>query len=177
MTTTTWVAVAAFCISLSTLIANVALTWLKWPRIVVEVAARHDGASDEDASDLLRHFAGEVFLLTVVNNGSEPVTVKSVGLVAAGPAAHRVDYLHTWRGPSTERLPRAHGVEELVMPWRITGHECHVFEYGTDILDELPRGVLYRGYATRYQAFRLWPNHPLVRETRSKQTVTRRYRD
>jgi hypothetical protein len=57
MTTTTWVAVAAFCISLSTLIANVALTWLKWPRIVVEVAARHDGASDEDASDLVRHFA------------------------------------------------------------------------------------------------------------------------
>jgi hypothetical protein len=63
------------------------------------------------------------------------------------------------------------------MPWRITGHGCHVFEYGTAILDDLHRGVLYRGYATRYQAFRLWPNHPRVRETRSKQTVTRRHHD
>jgi hypothetical protein len=177
MTTTTWVAVAAFCISLSTLIANITVTWLKWPRIVVEVAVRHDGTSEEYASDLLRHSAGEVFLLTLINNGSEPVTVKSVGLITAGHGAHRLDYLHTWRGPATDQLPHAHGFDELVMPIRITGHACHVFEYSTDILNDLPRGVPYHGYAKRYQAFRLWPNHPLVRETRSKQTVMRRDRD
>ena len=38
-------------------------------------------------------------------------------------------------------------------PWITTGH--------------------YHGYAKRYKAFRWLPNHPVVSETRSKQTVIR----
>jgi hypothetical protein len=77
MTTTTWVAVAAFCISLSTLIANVALTWLKWPRIVVEVAARHDGASSASWLPDLGHTVSTIYTPGAARapNGSPVPTV------------------------------------------------------------------------------------------------------
>ena len=88
--------------------------------------------------------------------------------------AHRLDYLHTWRGPAAARLPIAHrGGDELIMPLRIAGHGCHVFEYTSSALQEIPLEVRYHGYALRHRAFRWLPNHPVVRETRSKQTVIR----
>ena len=62
------VAIAAFAISLTALLWNVAVMWLKWPRIVVEVAVRRA----EDSED-------EAFVLTIINNGAEPVTIKSMG--------------------------------------------------------------------------------------------------
>jgi hypothetical protein len=112
--------------------------------------------------------------LAVINNGSEPVTVTSVGLTQPGRGAHRLDYLHTWRGPAPDRLPKAHGADDtLTMPLRIDGHGCHVFEYSPSALSEIPPGVHYHGYAKRYKAFRWLPNHPVVSETRSKQTVIR----
>ncbi len=90
------IAAAAFFISLSALVTNVALMWLKWPRIVVEVAVRHNGELPAAASPHgPTHSAGAVFLLAVINNGSEPVTVTSVGLTQPGRGAHRLDYLHT----------------------------------------------------------------------------------
>jgi hypothetical protein len=169
------IAAAAFFISLSALVTNVALIWLKWPRIVVEVAVRHNGELPAAASPHgPTHSAGAVFLLAVINNGSEPVTVTSVGLTQPGRGAHRLDYLHTWRGPAPDRLPKAHGADDtLTMPLRIDGHGCHVFEYSPSALSEIPPGVHYHGYAKRYKAFRWLPNHPVVSETRSKQTVIR----
>jgi hypothetical protein len=167
---------AAFFISLSALTTNLALMWLKWPRIVVEVAVRHDGELSATAPPRERiRAAGEVFLLTVINNGSEPVTVTSVGLTQRGRGAHRLDYLQTWRGPAPDRLPKAHGTDDtLIMPLRLDGHGCHVFEYLPSALSEIPPGVSYHGYAKRYKAFRWLPNHPVVSETCSKQTVMRR---
>jgi hypothetical protein len=169
------IAAAAFFISLSALVTNVALMWLKWPRIVVEVAVRHNGELPAAASAHgPTHSAGEVFLLAVINNGSEPVTLTSVGLTQPGRGAHRLDYLHTWIGPAPDRLPKAHGADDtLTMPLRIDGHGCHVFEYSPSALSEIPPGVHYHGYAKRYKAFRWLPNHPVVSETRSKQTVIR----
>jgi hypothetical protein len=160
-----WVAAAAFVISMTALVSNLILLWLRWPRIVVEVAVRH---SDPEAD-------GDVFLLTVINNGSEPVTVKSVGLTQSGRGAHRLDYLDAWRRKAEHQLPEVHGkVESLLMPVRIDAHGCHVFEYAESALSDLPPGVRYHGYASRYEAFRWWPNRPMVRETRSRQTVMRR---
>ena len=156
-------------------VQGVFVAWLKWPRMVVEVAARHDGQLSAPA---LEHrsgsSSGQVFILTVINNGSEPITIKTIGLTRPGGDAHRLDYLHTWRGPATGLLPKSHGDEGgLVLPLRIAGHGSHVFEFAESTLQELPTGVQYHGYAQRYLAFRWRPNHPLVRETRSKQTVTR----
>jgi hypothetical protein len=156
------VAAAAFFISMTALTSNLILLWLRWPRIVVEVAVRDPGA-------------GDVFLLTVVNNGSEPVTVKSVGLTQSGRGTHRLDYLHTWRERAANQLPTVHGkVDNLVMPLRIDAHDCHVFEYPASALSDLPTGVPYHGYAVRYEAFRWRPNRPMVHETRSRRTVMRR---
>lgn len=169
---TAWIAASALCISLTALLSNLILIWLRWPRIVVEVAVRHDGHSSGTTAGSITHSAGEVVLLTLINNGSEAVTVKSVGLTQSGGSGHRLDYLHTWRGAAPNHLPIAHGADGmLIMPLRMDGHSCHVFEYSPSALAEVPPGVRYHGYAIRYQAFRWRPNHPMVRETRSKQTV------
>ena len=169
------VASAAFFISLTALVSNLILLWLKWPRIVVEVAVRNRGPRIDGSWSTKGDEAGDVFLLTVINNGSEPVTVKSVGLTQSGRGAHRLDYLDTWRGRAAHQLPTVHGnVENLLMPLRIDAHSCHVFEYPESALIDLPPGVRYHGYAARYQAFRWWPNLPMVRETRSSEAVVRR---
>jgi hypothetical protein len=171
---TAWIAASALCISVTALLSNLILMWLRWPRIVVEVAVRHDGNTPGGADHGTTHCAGDVVLLTVINNGSEAVTVKSVGLTQRGRGSHRLDFLHTWRGPAPDRLPIVHGAGDApIMPLRIDGHGCHVFEYPPAVLSDVPRGVGYYGYAIRYQMLRWRPNHPMVRETRSKQTVMR----
>jgi hypothetical protein len=170
------VAIAAFAISLTALLWNVAVMWLKWPRIVVEVAVRRrvspmtgvekqGGTSSED----------EAFVLSIINNGSEPVTIKSMGFTGSRTNKKlRLDYLNTWRTPTGAALPKRRGVDdEPVLPVRIQGHDCHVYEYTESALLELPPDVDYHGYAQRYKAFRWWPNRPAVRETKSRETVLR----
>jgi hypothetical protein len=161
------VAIAAFAISLTALLWNVAVMWLKWPRIVVEVAVRRAEGSEDDA-----------FVLTIINNGAEPVTIKSMGF--KGSRTHktnkkfRLDYLDTWRAPTGAELPKRRGSDnEPVLPVRIQGHDCHVYEYTESALLELPADVDYHAYAQRYKAFRWWPNRPTIRETSSRETVLR----
>ena len=157
MSSAQWLSSAAFCISMTALLSNLGLLWLKWPRIIVEVAVR----------------SGNNVVLTVVNNGSEAVTIKSVGLTSpAGVGGHQLDYLDTWHTSQTPSLPRAHGAQQpLVMPARVDGHASAVFEYGCDALAQLPPGRAYRGYAKRYRAWRWRPNHPLLHETLSRESV------
>ncbi len=172
-----WIAAAAFCISLAALLSNLLLIWLKWPRIVVDIAVRRSDVASNDTNHTNSDArSGEAFVLTVTNNGSEPVTVTSVGLTQHERDAHRLDYLRTWRAGANDRLPVVHSAPDtLIMPLRLDAHACHVFEYSPQTLTGVPRGVPYHGYAVRYQAFRWRPNHPMIRETRSKQTVTRRH--
>src|ERR1700722_17233298 len=152
------VAIAAFAISLTSLMWNVALMWLKWPRIVVEVAVRQ-----------------RAFVLTIINNGAEPVTIRSMGFKGSGASKKlRLDYLDTWRAPTEAELPKRKGADaEPVLPVRIQGHDCHVYEYPESALLGLPPDVDYHGYAQRYKAFRWRPNRPTVRETESRDTVLR----
>jgi hypothetical protein len=160
-----WAAIAALFVSMVAFTSNLLLLWLKWPRIVVEVAVRHPDTER----------TGDVFLLTVINNGSEPVTMQSIGLTQAGQHTHRLDYLDTWRRRAEHQLPQAHGYADiLLMPLRVDAHGCHVFEYAESALADMPPGVPYHGYAARYRALRWLPNHPLVRETRSRKAVIRR---
>jgi hypothetical protein len=156
------VAMAALAISLTALLWNVSVMWLKWPRIVVEVAVRR---CPED----------HAFVLTIINNGAEPVTIKSMGFTGSGRSKKfRLDYLDTWRASTAIELPTRRGAAgEPVLPVRIQGHDCHVYEYPESALLELPADVDYHGYAQRYKAFRWWPNRPTMRETRSRETVLR----
>jgi hypothetical protein len=74
------VAIAAFAISLTALLGNVAVMWLKWPRIVVEVAVRPrlNPTGVQEQSGISRS-EDEAFVLSIINNGSEPVTIRSMG--------------------------------------------------------------------------------------------------
>src|ERR1700727_2307300 len=73
---TGWIAIAAFLISLVSLMQGMFLAWLKWPRVVVEVDARHGGELNAPASEhRVRTSSGRAFILTVINNGAEAVTI------------------------------------------------------------------------------------------------------
>jgi hypothetical protein len=171
------VAIAAFAISLTALFWNVAVMWLKWPRLVIEVAVlrRLSPMNGVRKQGGLSSSEEEAFILTIINNGSEPVTIKSMGFKGSGTnKKFRLDYLNTWRAPSGAELPKGRGADdEPVLPVRIQGHDCHVYEYPESALLELPPDVDYHGYAQRYKAFRWWPNRPTVRETKSRETVLR----
>jgi hypothetical protein len=171
------VAIAAFAISLTALLWNVGVMWLKWPRIVVEVAVRPrlSTMTGVQKQGGISSSEDEAFVLTIINNGSEPVTIKSMGFTGSGTnKKFRLDYLNTWRAQSGAELPKRRGADdEPVLPVRIQGHDCHVYEYPESALLELPPDVDYHGYAQRYKAFRWWPNRPTVRETKSRETVLR----
>ena len=112
-------------------------------------------------------------VLTVINKGSNAVTIKTIGFAAADQQRSRtcLDFLETWRARGV--LPKTRGGDAL-LPERIEGHDCRIYEYSEDALKALPVGE-YRGYAQRYKSFRIWPkcNRPTVRESRSKGTITR----
>jgi hypothetical protein len=113
--------------------------------------------------------------LAIINNGSEPVTIKSMGFEGSGTnKKFRLDYFNTWRAPTGAELPKRRGAnDEPVLPVRIQGHDCLVYAYTESALLELPPDVDYYGYAQRYKAFRWRPNRPTVRETKSRETVLR----
>jgi hypothetical protein len=221
------VTTAAFVLSIIALVTNAWFTWLRWPRIAVEVSRRvHVSATlsatatptatavvvgrDEpsaappttDPAPPQQGFRGTAksrgetpagtasgtyswagsatgstppIALTVVNNGSDAVTIKTIGFRAANQQRSRtyLDFLETWRNPGKAALPTIRGIEAL-LPERIDGHDCRIYEYSEDALKALPAGE-YRGYAQRYKSFRIWPkcNRPTVRESRSKDTIAR----
>jgi hypothetical protein len=171
------VAITALAISLTALLWNVAVMWLKWPRIVVEVAVRRPPSpmAGEQKQGGVPSSEDEAFVLTIINNGAEPVSIISMGFKGSGTdKKFRLDYLDTWRAPTGAELPKRRGAEdEPVLPVRIQGHDCHVYEYTESALLELPPDVDYHGYAQRYKAFRWRPNRPMVRETKSRETVLR----
>ena len=171
------VAIAAFAISLTALLWNVAVMWLKWPRIVVEVAVgrRLSTMTGVQMQGGISSSDDEAFVLTIINKGSEPVTIKSMGFTGSGTnKKFRLDYLNTWRAAAGAELPKRQGEDDVpVLPVRIQGHDCHTYEYTESGLLELPPDVDYHGYAQRYKAFRWWPNRPTVRETKSRETVLR----
>lgn len=160
MTANDWLTGAAFTISLAALSSNLTILWLKWPRLIVEVAAQAAVAGD-----------GCAFVVSVINNGSEAITLRSVGLTTE-TRSHRLDYLATWHAAHTALLPTT-GDSTTAMPLRVEAHDCVTFNYGAAATAELPWSTPHRGYATRYRAFRWRPNHPLVRETISRGAVTR----
>ena len=114
-------------------------------------------------------------VLTVINNGSDAITIKTIGFRPADQqrSTPRLDFLQTWRSPGKAALPTTRG-EEALLPDRIEGHDCRIYEYSEDALKTLPAGE-YRGYAQRYKSFRIWPkcNRPTVRESTSKDTIKR----
>src|ERR1700722_12579900 len=69
---TGWIAIAAFLIALVSRMQVMFLAWLKWPRVVVEVDARHGGEFNAPASEhRVRTSSGGAFILTVKNKADK----------------------------------------------------------------------------------------------------------
>jgi hypothetical protein len=101
---------------------------LKWPRIVVEVAVRQrvspmTGARKRGGTSSSED---EAFVLTIINNGCEPVTIKSMRFKGSlTNKKFRLDHLNTWRAPTGAELPKHRGSDdEPVLSVRIQGHNC-----------------------------------------------------
>lgn len=120
-----------FALSVVALLWNLALTWLKWPRIRVEIFPIVGNA--------------ETYRLIIVNLGSEAITLRSIGLgTRANP--HALDY-------ATDRFRGGPLPEGADLPARVEGHDLRVWTYNEELLTVFPRGTMVVGYADRYKAF------------------------
>jgi hypothetical protein len=132
-----WLGVAGFALSVVALVINVALTWIKWPRIRVEAMQVVGGQYEE------------VFILRVINNGSEAITIRSIGWCSDGDP-RLVDYETPVTNPGVNYV-QPQGAE---LPARIEGHGVAVWHYRPEALTPVNLGTLVRAYALRYKTFR-----------------------
>ncbi len=123
--------ILGFALSVVALLWNLALTWLKWPRIRVEIFPIVGDA--------------ETYRLIIVNLGSEAITLRSIGL-GTQANLHALDY-------ATDRFRGRPLPEGADLPARIEGHDLRVWTYDEQLLTVFPRGTMVIGYADRYKAF------------------------
>ena len=216
--------IAAFVLSVIALLTSLWLTWLRWPRIAVEVSKRVGGTIDASMQPPTMAARGEVevrkepsadpeamqqrgfrgtaeregdpkripsggasgtygwkgkaegyapgIVLTVINKGSEAITIKTIGFTPADQkrSRSRLDFLETWRNRGAA-LPTTFDRVEAVLPVRIEGHDCRIFEYNENAVSKALLAGEYRGYAQRYKSFRIRRNRPMVRESTSEDTI------
>jgi hypothetical protein len=99
--------------------------------------------------------ARDTFILTVINTGSEAITVRTIGFKSdAKPGVGGV-----WLDWDTERMfpgdyPQPDGPD---LPVRIEGHGCEIWTYEDAALKRIPHGTTLLGYAKRYKTFRMPP--------------------
>jgi len=97
--------ILGFTLSVVALLWNLALTWLKWPRIRVEIFPIVGAA--------------ETYRLIIVNLGSEAITLRSIGL-GTRTSPHALDY-------ATDRFKGRPLPEGADLPARIEGHDLRVW--------------------------------------------------
>jgi hypothetical protein len=87
--------------------------------------------------------------LTVINRGSEAVTISNIGIRADDNSRRRdfeYDHIHY-----PERLPE--GTEDP-FPFRVEGHGALRWIYGPSQLAEFPTRTPVRGYVKVYRSFK-----------------------
>jgi hypothetical protein len=138
--------VLGFGISMVTLIWNFALTWVRVPRIAVEIHPARDvyvGGGETSSP--------ESFRLVVVNRGADPITIKNVGLKSPQTPELPLDYETDLR--CRQRVPEP---EDQSLPARIEGRGVLIWTYDEELLSRYPIGTSVNGYADRYKAIH-WP--------------------
>ncbi len=140
--TPSWVPYTGLVLSVIVFVWNLALTWLRWPRIGV-VVRQHVRVSDtyEDTAKLV-----------VINRGAEAVTIANIG-VETKTRTHGIDYEHL----DLQNLTKPEGPG---LPAKLDGHGCLVWTFSSEQLKTtFPVGTEYFAYADRYKA--LW-NFPFA---------------
>jgi hypothetical protein len=135
---------AALVLSVVSIVWNLLLTHLRSPRITVEVRRHKVHLSDASL--------GSTVVLAVINHGTEAMTIRNIGL-RADDQAWELDFEKFQRegGP----LPKG----PQLLPIRIEGHDCKIWEYSDDQFSCVNSNTKIWGYAERYRTFRfqLWP--------------------
>ncbi len=104
--------ILGFALSVVALLWNLAVTWLKWPRIRVEIFPIVGAA--------------ETYRLIIVNLGSEAITLRSIGL-GTRTSPHALDY-------ATDRFRGGPLPEGADLPARIEGHDLRMWTYNEELL-------------------------------------------
>jgi hypothetical protein len=132
--------VSGFVLAVVANLWSFGLTFVRWPRVSVETRAYlYAGVGPSQ----------DKIVLTVINRGSEAVTVSDIGLRAEDGSQRRdfeYDELHY-----PDRLPESH---HDPLPVRLEGHGALRWIYGPHQLAEFPKGIQVRGYAKVYRSFR-----------------------
>ncbi len=131
--------VAGFVLSIVANVWNFGLTFVRWPRVSVETRAHLFVTSGPSQNKIV---------LTVINRGSEAVTVSDIGL--------RAEDGGQWRGFEYDDLHNPHLLPSGdPLPVRVEGHGAMRWIYGPEQLAAFRKGIDVRGYANVYKAFRL----------------------
>ena len=167
-------AAAAFVLSVLALVVNVSMTWLRWPRIVVDITGRKSVVVTPGSNK-----GGEFdeIAIAVVNSGAEAITVRTIGLAVVkepdgtkkNPPNVMLDY-ESARFLKNPPLP-----EGPELPTRVEAHDVKVWTYPNHHLGVIPVNCEMIAYADRYKAFRFWPHwgRPLVKRRTSQRTAFR----
>jgi hypothetical protein len=134
--------VAGFVLAVIANLWNFGLTSIRWPRVSVETRS-HLYVTAGPPKDKIE--------LTVINRGSEAVTISNIGLRAVDDGQAR-DYARD-DADYPDRLPESH---HDPLPLRIEGHGALRWVYGPHQLAEFREGIEVKGYAKAYRSFR-WP--------------------
>lgn len=95
-----WLALAAFVLALAAFITNTTLSWLRWPRVVVDISSRAtvytppltpvtpEEAAKQEAGEREPVFCDtyDTFTVAVINTGAEAITIRTIGLMTANEA-------------------------------------------------------------------------------------------
>lgn len=161
--------VSALVLSLIAIAWNLALTYLRWPRLLVVAEQMQifeiclEGPPPPKSRS-------DSFRVIVFNRGAEAATIKTVGLhggkaqnvVRSDAGGHA--FQHPGLDPTTPIRVESHGY----VSWTFTEDQLRGFMHGTNIY----------AFIDVYKSFRLWPWWPRqhvshVRRIRSKRSVVR----
>ena len=136
--------VAGFVLSIIANVWSFGLTFVRWPRVSVETRSHLYAVTGGPNRDKIE--------LTVINRGSEAVTISNIGLRPVDPSHMPRDYARD-EADYPDRLPESH---HDPLPLRVEGRGALRWVYGPHQLAEFRSGTDVRGYAKAYRSFR-WP--------------------
>ncbi|MFC7447651.1 hypothetical protein [Rhodococcus daqingensis] len=150
-------AIAGFVLSVVALVWNFALTWVRWPRIGVELRKGVTIRAGEDGQGTIE----DTCRLLVINQGAEAVTIGNVGLIMTENGI-----VSDYENLQERGKPLPEGPE---LPARIEGHGYLAWKYDESLLTLFPYQSKVFGYADRYKTFRRWPRkrRSIIHRTRS----------